>query len=61
NRRTYMLGDAVEVIIQKVDVLRHQIDLEVVLPEGCEEMDAATDEDPTTLDASSEASTGGED
>ena len=39
NRRTYMLGDAVEVIIQKVDVLRHQIDLAVVLPEGYEEMD----------------------
>ena len=37
NRRTYMLGDAVEVIIQKVDVLRHQIDLAVVLPEGYEE------------------------
>ena len=39
NRRTYMLGDAVEVIIQKVDVLRHQIDLAVVLPEGYEEME----------------------
>ncbi|MFM2122853.1 MAG: hypothetical protein RLZZ589_1290 [Cyanobacteriota bacterium] len=37
NRRSYMLGDAVEVIIQKVDVLRHQIDLAVVLPEGYEE------------------------
>jgi ribonuclease R len=64
NRRTYMLGDAVEVIIQKVDVLRHQIDLEVVLPEGCEEMDAAvaTEDDSTSsLDASSEASAGGED
>ena len=34
NRRTYMLGDQVEVEIQKVDVLRHQIDLAVVLPEG---------------------------
>jgi ribonuclease R len=34
NRRTYMLGDRVEVMIQKVDVLRHQIDLAVVLPEG---------------------------
>ncbi len=33
NRRTYMLGDAVEVEIQKVDALRHQIDLAVVLPE----------------------------
>ena len=37
NRRSYMLGDAVEVIIQKVDVLRHQIDLAVLLPEGYEE------------------------
>jgi ribonuclease R len=34
NRRTYMLGDRVEVVIQKVDVLRHQIDLAVVLPDG---------------------------
>ena len=34
NRRTYMLGDRVEVVIQKVDVLRHQIDLAVVLAEG---------------------------
>ena len=34
NRRTYMLGDPVEVVIQKVDVLRHQIDLAVVLPDG---------------------------
>ena len=42
NRRSYMLGDAVEVIIQKVDVLRHQIDLAVVLPEGVEEMDPET-------------------
>jgi ribonuclease R len=28
------------VIIQKVDVLRHQIDLAVVLPEGYEELDS---------------------
>ena len=34
NRRTYMLGDQVEVEIQKVDALRHQIDLAVILPEG---------------------------
>jgi len=33
NRRTYMLGDTVEVVIQKVDVLRHQIDLAVVQSE----------------------------
>jgi ribonuclease R len=35
-RRTYMVGDAVEVEIQKVDALRHQIDLAVIqgdLPE----------------------------
>ncbi len=37
NRRTYLLGDRVEVQIQKVDVLRHQIDLAVLLPEGVEE------------------------
>ena len=36
NRRAYMLGDAVEVVIEKVDALRHQIDLAVVLPEGVE-------------------------
>jgi ribonuclease R len=29
-----MLGDTVEVVIEKVDALRHQIDLAVVLPEG---------------------------
>jgi len=48
NRRTYMLGDQVEVIIQKVDVLRHQIDLAVVLPEGYEEYDKGShsDQDP---------------
>ncbi|MEB3173494.1 MAG: RNB domain-containing ribonuclease [Cyanobacteriota bacterium] len=34
NRRTYKLGDSVEVVIEKVDPLRHQIDLAVVLPEG---------------------------
>ncbi|MCP9848683.1 RNB domain-containing ribonuclease [Cyanobium sp. Morenito 9A2] len=36
NRRTYMLGDSVEVVIQKVDVLRHQIDLVVIQPEDVE-------------------------
>jgi ribonuclease R len=36
NRRTYRLGDRVEVEIQKVDPLRHQIDLAVVLPEGAD-------------------------
>jgi ribonuclease R len=32
-RRTYMVGDTVEVEIQKVDALRHQIDLAVLQPE----------------------------
>jgi len=38
-RRTYKLGDAVEVEVQKVDVLRHQIDL--VVPDAAEEGDDA--------------------
>jgi len=33
SRRTYMIGDPVEVEIQKVDALRHQIDLAVIQPE----------------------------
>jgi ribonuclease R len=33
SRRTYMMGDPVEVEIQKVDALRHQIDLAVIQPE----------------------------
>jgi ribonuclease R len=37
NRRTYMLGDQVEVQIQNVDALRHQIDLVVLLPDVDEE------------------------
>jgi ribonuclease R len=45
NRRTYMLGDQVEVVIQKVDVLRHQIDLAVLLPEGYEDDSADSDHD----------------
>jgi ribonuclease R len=48
NRRTYMLGDQVEVEIQKVDALRHQIDLAVVLPEGYESEPA--DSYPQTQD-----------
>jgi ribonuclease R len=32
-RRTYMIGDPVEVVIEKVDPLRHQIDLAVVQPD----------------------------
>jgi len=47
NRRTYMLGDAVEVEIEKVDALRHQIDLAVVLPEG---WDSETNVDPAAVD-----------
>ena len=43
NRRTYRLGDRVEVEIQKVDPLRHQIDLAVVLPEGAEEQAGASE------------------
>jgi ribonuclease R len=43
NRRTYRLGDQVEVEIQKVDPLRHQIDLAVVLPEGDGEEAGASD------------------
>ena len=49
NRRTYMLGDAVEVVIEKVDALRHQIDLAVVLPEGY------TDENPEAFSDGAEA------
>ncbi|MFM7434790.1 MAG: RNB domain-containing ribonuclease [Vulcanococcus sp.] len=37
NRRSYILGDAVEVIIHKVDVLRHQIYLALLLPYCYEE------------------------
>jgi ribonuclease R len=36
-RRTFLVGDPVEVEIQKVDALRHQIDLAVMLPEITEE------------------------
>lgn len=32
-RRTYMIGDPVEVVIEKVDALRHQIDLAVIQPD----------------------------
>ena len=40
NRRSYTLGDSVEVVIEAVDPLRHQIDLAVVLPEGALEDDS---------------------
>jgi ribonuclease R len=58
NRRSYMLGDSVEVEIQKVDALRHQIDLAVVLPEGYDETDSGSapgsDQDPELLGLPSE-------
>jgi len=60
NRRTYMLGDAVDVIIQKVDVLRHQIDLAVVLPEGYEEYTPDHTERDGAGDASDDELSGGE-
>jgi ribonuclease R len=52
NRRSYLLGDAVEVEIQKVDALRHQIDLAVILPQGMElqsDPDGADDRAPAEL------------
>jgi ribonuclease R len=49
NRRSYLLGDPVEVEIQKVDVLRHQIDLAVLLPEG-DDAEAAVPEPDDTGD-----------
>ncbi|MCP9809942.1 RNB domain-containing ribonuclease [Cyanobium sp. HWJ4-Hawea] len=54
NRRTYMLGDAVEVEIQKVDALRHQIDLAVLLPEG-EDEDQDQNQEFTPIAVLSEA------
>ncbi|MFM7312682.1 MAG: RNB domain-containing ribonuclease [Cyanobium sp.] len=45
-RRTFLVGDPVEVEIQKVDSLRHQIDLAVVLPEISEEQAAAAESEP---------------
>jgi len=41
-RRTFMVGDAVQVLIEKVDVLRHQIDLSVVLADGEPELEASS-------------------
>jgi ribonuclease R len=40
-RRTFMVGDPVQVFIEKVDVLRHQIDLSVVLADGEPELEAS--------------------
>jgi ribonuclease R len=50
SRRTYMVGDGVEVEIQKVDALRHQIDLAVLLPEGTEEDPGAAGGDDNAVD-----------
>jgi len=44
-RRTFMVGDLVQVLIEKVDVLRHQIDLSVVLPEEDEHADGEEGQD----------------
>jgi ribonuclease R len=48
NRRAYMLGDTVEVVIEKVDALRDQIDLAVVLPDGEDNL-AVSDQAATDL------------
>jgi ribonuclease R len=50
-RRTYMVGDPVDVVIEKVDVLRHQIDLSVVLPEEGLVVEAKDDGDEADDDA----------
>ena len=52
NRRTYKLGDTVEVEVLKVDVLRHQIDLAVVLPEGEGSADGADNDSDGDADNS---------
>jgi ribonuclease R len=48
-----MLGDPVDVEIEKVDALRHQIDLAVLLPAGSEsfEEDDPTADSPGNADA----------
>lgn len=48
-RRTYMVGDGVEVEIQKVDALRHQIDLAVLQPEEGFEPAAEPAAEPETV------------
>jgi len=54
-RRTFLVGDTVEVEIQKVDALRHQIDLAVVLPdlpaEAAEPPEVESDDDDDFGDA----------
>ena len=58
-RRTYMLGDPVDVEILKVDALRHQIDLAVIQPElGPQDFadeDAAAGDSPSTNSAAPES------
>jgi ribonuclease R len=54
-RRSYMIGDPVEVVIEKVDPLRHQIDLAVIQPDlpeaaALEARDAAEEIDRTDED-----------
>ena len=43
NRRVYQLGDQVRVRVIKVDVLRNQIDLEVIPEPTADEGDSSTD------------------
>jgi ribonuclease R len=50
-RRTYMIGDPVEVVIEKVDAMRHQIDLAVIQPELPEQTADATDVDDELPDS----------
>jgi ribonuclease R len=50
NRRTFKLGDAVEVEILNVDALRHQIDLAVNLPDAPEDGSPGDDPDDDDLD-----------
>ena len=60
NRRTYKLGDSVEVEVLKLDVLRNQIDLAVVLPEG-EEFIGDDDTDPVSANGALSPAEDGED
>ena len=47
NRRVYQLGDPVRVRVIKVDVLRNQIDLEVIPEPAADRDDSSTDSDAT--------------
>ncbi len=51
-RRTYRVGDRVDVEIQKVDALRHQIDMVVLQPEGFDQAaeDDISDDGPASSD-----------